>query len=99
MNKYNIYPAKVLINLQIYYKLILLIDFTDMCICIYLFMCVYLYGLFAGVAENGMSTNCAGQTDIPGLSSRVKNPFEFLGLYQTQHNACRRHDIPAKMVG
>lgn len=51
-----------------------------------------------GVAENGMSTNCAGQTDIPGLSSRVKNPFEFLGLYQTQYNACRRHDIPAKMI-
>ncbi|KAJ9584522.1 hypothetical protein L9F63_021132 [Diploptera punctata] len=38
------------------------------------------------------------KTDIPGLSCRVLNPFEFLGLYGTHHEACRRHDIPAKMV-
>ncbi|XP_023710410.1 protein zer-1 homolog isoform X3 [Cryptotermes secundus] len=38
------------------------------------------------------------QTDIPGLSSRVLNPLEFLGLYGTHHDACHRHDIPAKMV-
>nr|CAD7454216.1 unnamed protein product [Timema tahoe] len=36
------------------------------------------------------------RTDIPGLSSRVNNPFDFLGLYGTHHGACRRHDIPAK---
>jgi len=50
-------------------------------------------------------TNLAGTgvaetkyTDIPGLDSRVDNPLEFLGLYGTQHGACRRHDIPAKMI-
>ena len=34
--------------------------------------------------------------DIPGLQGRVKNPLEFLGLYNT--NACRRNNIPAKIV-
>jgi len=38
------------------------------------------------------------KSDIPGLEYRVDNPLEFLGLYHTQHNACRRHDIPAKIV-
>nr|CAD7397256.1 unnamed protein product [Timema cristinae] len=38
------------------------------------------------------------RTDIPGLSSRVNNPFDFLGLYGTHHGACRRHDIPAKRI-
>lgn len=37
-------------------------------------------------------------SDIPGLSCRVHNPFQFLGLYGTSHVACQRHDIPAKMV-
>lgn len=37
-------------------------------------------------------------TDIPGLRSRVGNPFEFLGLYGTFHEACRRYDIPAKRI-
>lgn len=36
--------------------------------------------------------------DIPGLVSRVNRPLEFLGLYGTHHGACKRHDIPAKIV-
>ena len=36
--------------------------------------------------------------DIPGLISRVNRPLEFLGLYGTHHGACKRHDIPAKIV-
>lgn len=37
-------------------------------------------------------------SDIPGLASRVRNPLQFLGLYGTSYGACRRHDIPAKIV-
>lgn len=47
-----------------------------------------------GVAET--STECI--SDIPGLSSRANNPLQFLGLYDTSHNACFRHDIPSKLV-
>lgn len=47
-----------------------------------------------GVAET--SNGC--YSDIPGLSSRVNNPFQFLGLYETSHDACLRHDIPAKLI-
>lgn len=36
--------------------------------------------------------------DIPGLVSRVNNPLNFLGLYGTHHGACKRHDIPAKVI-
>ncbi|XP_045510406.1 protein zer-1 homolog [Colias croceus] len=36
--------------------------------------------------------------DIPGLVTRVHNPLEFLGLYGTHHGACKRHDIPAKVI-
>ncbi|XP_026731046.1 protein zer-1 homolog [Trichoplusia ni] len=36
--------------------------------------------------------------DIPGLVSRVNRPLEFLGLYATHHGACKRHDIPAKII-
>ncbi|RVE54314.1 hypothetical protein evm_001141 [Chilo suppressalis] len=36
--------------------------------------------------------------DIPGLASRVDRPLEFLGLYGTPHGACKRHDIPAKVI-
>ncbi|XP_045458216.1 protein zer-1 homolog [Melitaea cinxia] len=36
--------------------------------------------------------------DIPGLVSRVNRPLEFLGLYGTHHGACKRHDIPAKVI-
>lgn len=52
-----------------------------------------------GVAEVYVNET-AGQhaSDIPGLSSRVNNPLQFLGLYETQHDACLRHDIPAKLV-
>lgn len=35
---------------------------------------------------------------IPGLVARIHNPLRFLGLYGTAHRACRRHDIPAKVV-
>ncbi|VVC24130.1 Armadillo-type fold,Leucine-rich repeat domain, L domain-like,Armadillo-like helical [Cinara cedri] len=38
------------------------------------------------------------KSDILGLESRVDNPLEFLGLYHTTHNACKRHDIPAKSI-
>lgn len=37
-------------------------------------------------------------SDIPGLVSRANNPLHFLGLYNTAHSACRRHDIPAIKV-
>ncbi|ENN81456.1 protein zer-1 homolog [Dendroctonus ponderosae] len=47
-----------------------------------------------GVAE----TDKARGSDIPGLVSRVNNPFHFLGLYETLHDACLRHDIPAKLI-
>ncbi|XP_046386506.1 protein zer-1 homolog [Ischnura elegans] len=47
--------------------------------------------------KNGYE-NVAPQTDIPGLSSRVDNPLDFLGLYATHHGACHRHDIPAKKI-
>lgn len=52
-----------------------------------------------GVAEISPGKNrVVPASDIPGLSSRVQNPFQFLGLYGTSHGACQRHDIPAKMV-
>lgn len=38
------------------------------------------------------------RSDIPGLVSRANRPLEFLGLYNTAHSACRRHDIPARHV-
>ncbi|XP_071548174.1 protein zer-1 homolog isoform X2 [Panulirus ornatus] len=36
--------------------------------------------------------------DIPGLRSRINNPLEFLGLYNTLHDACHRNHIPAKVI-
>ncbi|KAL6258863.1 protein zer-1 homolog isoform X2 [Pogonomyrmex barbatus] len=56
-----------------------------------------------GVAERLVDTNIEdinfGQlSDIPGLASRIHKPLQFLGLYGTTHGACRRHDIPAKVV-
>lgn len=52
-----------------------------------------------GTAEHSVCVSLSGKkSDIPGLESRVDNPLEFLGLYHTMHNACRRHDIPAKIV-
>lgn len=36
--------------------------------------------------------------DIPGLRCRINNPLEFLGLYNTHHDACHRNHIPAKVV-
>ncbi|XP_050315743.1 protein zer-1 homolog isoform X2 [Anthonomus grandis grandis] len=47
-----------------------------------------------GVAETDKALKC----DIPGLISRVNNPLNFLGLYETLHDACLRHDIPAKLL-
>ncbi|XP_050315742.1 protein zer-1 homolog isoform X1 [Anthonomus grandis grandis] len=47
-----------------------------------------------GVAETDKALKC----DIPGLISRVNNPLNFLGLYETLHDACLRHDIPAKLI-
>ncbi|XP_026472169.1 protein zer-1 homolog [Ctenocephalides felis] len=48
-----------------------------------------------GVAMSS-SNDCV--SDIPGLSKRMRNPLEFLGLYGTLHSACQRHDIPAKVI-
>lgn len=50
-----------------------------------------------GVAE-ARTTEVTAACDIPGLSLRAKNPLQFLGLYETEHDACLRHDIPAKLV-
>ncbi|XP_031838773.1 protein zer-1 homolog isoform X2 [Nomia melanderi] len=36
--------------------------------------------------------------DIPGLASRVNRPLQFLGLYATENGACRRQNIPAKLI-
>uniref|UniRef100_T1GPQ1 Uncharacterized protein n=1 Tax=Megaselia scalaris TaxID=36166 RepID=T1GPQ1_MEGSC len=41
------------------------------------------------------SNFCVLSSDIPGLASRSQTPLQFLGLYQTEHYACKRHDIPA----
>ena len=35
---------------------------------------------------------------ISGLSFRMKRPFEFLGLYKTHPDSCRRPNIPAKRI-
>lgn len=53
-----------------------------------------------GVAERPLeeATEDYGLCDIQGLDSRVNNPLQFLGLYGTRNQACRRHDIPAKIV-
>ncbi|KAJ0183881.1 hypothetical protein K1T71_000304 [Dendrolimus kikuchii] len=50
--------------------------------------------------QEGTSGNVETQVccDIPGLVTRVNRPLEFLGLYGTHHGACKRHDIPAKMI-
>ncbi|XP_066603108.1 protein zer-1 homolog [Prorops nasuta] len=50
-----------------------------------------------GVAEK-LTANDTELCDIPGLASRVKNPLNFLGLYGTVHGACKRHDIPARVI-
>ncbi|KAK0181470.1 hypothetical protein PV327_003754 [Microctonus hyperodae] len=53
-----------------------------------------------GVAErpfDGSNKNY-GLCDIQGLACRVNNPLQFLGLYGTRDGACRRHDIPAKVI-
>lgn len=62
-------------------------------------MVSYVKNTFLGVAEPRLKKDEWGyETDIPGLISRVQRPFEFLGLYGTHFGACRRHDIPAKLV-
>ncbi|KAM3968599.1 protein zer-1 homolog [Aphomia sociella] len=58
----------------------------------------------AGSGAAAVSKDSVGKSktheccDIPGLVSRVNNPLEFLGLYGTHHGACKRHDIPAKVI-
>jgi Zyg-11 family protein len=52
------------------------------------------------LAGRGVAETASGpvSSDIPGLSSRMNTPFQYLGLYETSHDACLRHDIPAKLV-
>jgi hypothetical protein len=45
-----------------------------------------------GVAE------IEGSTGIPGLNARKGRPLEYLGLYNTHHDACGRDSIPAKNI-
>lgn len=52
----------------------------------------------ATAKENAGRSDTQERCDIPGLVSRVNRPLEFLGLYGTHHGACKRHDIPAKIV-
>ncbi|CAK1588696.1 unnamed protein product [Parnassius mnemosyne] len=49
-------------------------------------------------SSSGQIPDVHVRCDIPGLVSRVNNPLEFLGLYGTHHGACKRHDIPAKVI-
>ncbi|KZC13951.1 Protein zer-1 like protein [Dufourea novaeangliae] len=42
--------------------------------------------------------NTSEHCDIPGLASRVDRPLQFLGLYGTEYEACRRRNIPAKLI-
>uniref|UniRef100_A0A0C9QA43 CG12084_1 protein n=1 Tax=Fopius arisanus TaxID=64838 RepID=A0A0C9QA43_9HYME len=53
-----------------------------------------------GVAERSVDDENVeyGLCDIQGLACRVNNPLQFLGLYGTREGACRRHDIPAKVI-
>ncbi|XP_043277566.1 protein zer-1 homolog [Venturia canescens] len=53
-----------------------------------------------GVTEHPLegSLNELELCDIQGLSSRVRKPLQFLGLYGTHHSACKRHDIPAEVI-
>lgn len=51
-----------------------------------------------GVADPNECGDRDIKCDIPGLTSRVGNPLHFLGLYETHHDACLRHDIPAKLI-
>lgn len=63
-----------------------------------------LAGSGAAIVSTVNNSNSANEVDIPvrcdipGLVSRVNSPLEFLGLYGTHHGACKRHDIPAKVV-
>lgn len=51
--------------------------------------------IFQKTEDEDMDTDLC---EIPGLRSRVNNPLEFLGLYNTLHDACHRNHIPAKVV-
>ncbi|XP_063374268.1 protein zer-1 homolog [Cydia amplana] len=59
-----------------------------------------LAGSGAAAVSNSEGTSDIDQVrcDIPGLAARVNRPLEFLGLYGTHHGACKRHDIPAKVI-
>jgi len=47
--------------------------------------------------SNNVNTN-SPLCDIPGLTSRVKNPLNFLGLYKTMDEASSRMHIPARTI-
>ncbi|XP_015126725.1 protein zer-1 homolog isoform X2 [Diachasma alloeum] len=53
-----------------------------------------------GVAERPVDGETVDYAlcDIQGLACRVNNPLQFLGLYGAREGACRRHDIPAKVI-
>lgn len=70
------------------------------CVKLRIFILVYFFPLpILGTAEHSICESLSGKkSDISGLECRVDSPLEFLGLYHTMHNACRRHDIPAKIV-
>ncbi|MCL4119557.1 UNVERIFIED_CONTAM: hypothetical protein GTU68_028694 [Idotea baltica] len=60
-------------------------------------------GNFLSKKETGMSPSDEVEEeeelcDIPGLQSRVKNPLDFLGLYNTYNDACNRYSIPARII-
>ncbi|XP_063698293.1 protein zer-1 homolog [Culicoides brevitarsis] len=56
------------------------------------------------LAGNGVAQQTKGEdhnmrgSDIPGLISRANKPLQFLGLYNAAHSACRRFDIPARII-
>jgi Zyg-11 family protein len=53
----------------------------------------------SGSSSDGESSSVPmSDCDIPGLTSRVDRPLEFLGLYKTAHEACCRSHLPAKKV-
>jgi Zyg-11 family protein len=55
--------------------------------------------LAASYKESEGKGRCDGRKcDIPGLTRRIDTPLEFLGLYRTKEDACRREHIPALRV-
>jgi len=48
--------------------------------------------------EDGKGRSDGQPCDIPGLAKRIDTPLDFLGLFWTQDEACRREHIPAIRV-